>query len=51
MVTYYNQMCKRYFEDLIQQFIAKLRIRRIKRLQNLQRLNNIIHAVDFVIQN
>ena len=54
---YYNQMCKRYFEDLIQQFIAKLRIRRIKRLQNLQnlqnlqRLNNIIHPVDFVIQN
>ena len=54
---YYNQMCKRYFEDLIQQFIAKLRIRRIKRLQslqnlqNLQRLNNVIHPVDFVIQN
>ena len=56
---YFNQMCKRYFEDFLQQFIAKLRIRRIQRLQNiqrlqhlqyLQRLDNIIHPVDFQIQ-
>ena len=46
---YFKQMCNRYYEDLIRQFIAKLRIRRIQRLQQLQRLNNIIHPIDFQI--
>ena len=57
--NYFNQMCNRYFEDLIQKFVAALRIRRIQRLQNLQhiqhlqylqRFNNIIHPVDFKIE-
>ena len=57
---YFTRMCNRYFEDLIQQFIAKLRIRRIQRLQNLQHLHhlqhlqssleNIIHPIDFQIE-
>ena len=56
---YFNEICNRYFEDLMQNFVAKLRIRRIQRLQNLQniqnlqylqRLNNIIHPVDFQIE-
>ena len=57
---YFTRMCNRYFEDLTQQFIAKLRIRRIQRLQNLQHLHhlqhlqspleNIIHPIDFQIE-
>ena len=57
---YFKEMCKRYFEDLLQQFIEKLRTRRIQCLQNLQHLqhlqhlqsplDNIIHPVDFQIQ-
>ena len=56
---YYTRMCNRYFEDLLQQFIAKLRIKRIQRLQNLQHLqhlqhlqspsDDIIHPIDFQI--
>ena len=57
---YFTRTCNRYFEDLMQQFIAKLRIRRIQRLQNLQHLHhlqhlqssleNIIHPIDFQIE-
>ena len=57
---YFTQMCNRYFEDFIRQFVGKLRIRRIERLQNLQHLHhlqhlqssleNIIHPVDFQIE-
>ena len=57
---YFIRTCNRYFEDLIRQFVAKLRIRRIQRLQNLQHLHhlqhlqssleNIIHPVDFQIE-
>ena len=57
--SYFTQMCNRYFEELVQQFIAKLRIKRIQRLQHSQHLQhlqhlqssfeNIIHPVDFQI--
>ena len=43
---YFTQMCNRYYEDLIQQFIAKLNTRRIQRLQQQR---NIIDPVDFEI--
>ena len=46
---YFNQMCNRYFEDLMQQFVTQLRMRRMRRLQ-LQTLNNFIDDVDFEIR-
>ena len=57
--NYYIQMCNRYFEDLMQQFIAKLHMRRTQRLQRLQHLHqlrhwqsssqNVIDPIDFQI--
>ena len=57
--SYFTRICNRYFEDLTQQFITKLRIRRIRRLQNLQHLHHlrhlqsslkdVVHPVDFQI--
>ena len=57
--NYYIQMCNRYFEDLMQQFIAKLHLKRAQRFQNLQHLHqlrhwqsssqNIIDPIDFQI--
>ena len=57
--SYFVRMCNRYFEDLTQQFITKLRIGRIQRLQNLQHLQHlqhlqssledVIHPIDFQI--
>ena len=57
---YYTLICNRYFENLLEQFVAKLRIKRIQRLQNLQHLqhlqhlrsslDNIIHPIDFQIE-
>ena len=41
--NYYIQMCNRYFEDIMQQFIVKLRIRRTQRLQRLQNLQHLHH--------
>ena len=35
---YYIQMCNRYFEDLMQQFMARLHLKRTRRLQNLHQL-------------
>ena len=57
---YFTQMCNRYFQDLMQQFTAKLRIKRLQRLQHLHHLQhlqhlqsssqNIIHPIDFQIE-
>ena len=57
--SYFVRVCNRYFEDLTQQFITKLRIGRIRRLQNLQHLQHlqhlqsslqdVIHPIDFQI--
>ena len=53
---YFSRICNRYFENLLHEFIAKLRIKRIQRLQNLQHLrhlqsplDDIIHPIDFQI--
>ena len=57
--NYYIQMCNRYFEDLVQQFIGKLHLKRTQRLQRLQQLHqlrhwqsssqNVIDPIDFQI--
>ena len=57
--AYFTRICSSYFENLLHEFIVKLRMKRIHRLQNLQHLqqlrhlqssvDEIIHPIDFQI--
>lgn len=51
--NYFNQICNNNFNILIQRFITKLHLRRLRRLQNLQQslqqINHFIEPVDFKI--
>ena len=38
---YFTRLCNSNFQDLLRQFITKLRIKRIQRLQNLQHLQHL----------
>lgn len=54
---YFIQMCNRYFQHLMHQFIEKLHIKRIQRIQSLSQnidfqssSQNIIDPIDFQIK-
>ena len=48
--SYFNQICKMYFEDYIRRFITQLRLKRIKRLQILQYNESLKEVNEFIEQ-